>query len=100
MSDTVLTALIMAFSSILCQILINRSNRIKRIAEDAQKEKERAVKDAVKETQLNDRLDGIENQLREHNQYAEKFQEVSEKFTEVATDIASIKTSIEFIKSA
>ena len=98
MNDTIITALIMALSSIVCQVLINRNNRAKQKAEDAEKERDRAVKEAIKETKLDDRLTGIEAQLREHNQYAEKFQTVADKFTEVAKDIASINTSIDFLK--
>ena len=49
MNDTIITALIMAFGSIICQILINRSNRDKRAREDHEKELDRAKKEAEKE---------------------------------------------------
>lgn len=98
MNDTVITAFIMAISSIVCQILINHNNRMKRIAEDAEKEKARAVDDARKETRLDDRLKAIESKLDEHNGYAQKFETVADKFTEVATDLSAIKTSIDFIR--
>ena len=98
MSEAVITAIIMAASSIVCQILINRNNRIKRRIEDAEKEKERAVQEAVKETNLNNRLASIESKLDEHNGYAQKFEAVAGKFSEIASDLSAIKTSIDFIK--
>ena len=74
-------------SSIVCQILINRSNRVKRGVEEAEKDKRRAVENAVKDEHLNNRLEGIETQLKIHNSYAEKFGEIQ-------TDIAVIKNDI------
>ena len=99
MSDAVITAIIMTVGTIICQILINRDNRIKRDRDDAKKEKERAVMEAVKETRLDDRLSEIERKLDSHNGYAQKFQEVADRFTEIAGDLSSIKTSIDFIKN-
>ena len=98
MSDTVITAIIMAVSSVVCQILINRNNRIKRRIEDAEKEQARAVQEAVKEANLNNRLASIESKLDEHNGYAQKFEAVAGKFSEIASDLSAIKTSIDFIK--
>ncbi len=93
MSDAVITAIIVAVSSIVCQVLINRSNRVKRSVEEAEKEKKRAVDDAVKDEHLNNRLDGIETQLKIHNSYAEKFGEIQ-------TDIAVIKNDIKTLYKA
>ena len=93
MSDAVITAIIVAVSSIICQVLINRSNRTKRVAEDAEKEKKRAVEDAVKDEHLQNRLEGIETQLKIHNSYAEKFGEIQ-------TDIAVIKNDIKTLYKA
>ena len=87
MTEAIITALIMAAASIICQFLINANNRKKRVAEDAEKEKERAVKDAVKDERLQNRLEGIETQLKLHNSYAERF-------SEIQTDIAVIKNDI------
>ena len=98
MSETVITAIIMAVSSVVCQILINRNNRIKRRIEDAEKEQARAVQEAVKEANLNNRLASIESKLDEHNGYAQKFEAVAGKFSEIASDLSAIKTSIDFIK--
>ena len=49
MSEAVITAIIMAVSSIVCQILINRSNREKRAKEDLEKETKRDAEEAKKE---------------------------------------------------
>ena len=87
MSDAVITALIMAIASIVCQVLINRSNRRKRVEEDAEKEKARAVEEAVKDAKLENRLSDIEEKLDRHSEYAEKL-------SRIGTDIAVIKNDI------
>lgn len=87
MSDAVITAIIMAAASVICQLLINRSNRIKRVAEDLEKDQKRAVQDAIKEERLENRLKSIEGKLDVHNGYAEKLGEIQ-------TDIAVIKNDI------
>ena len=76
MSDAVITALIMALASVVCQLLINRSNR-----------KQRKTDEAVKDARLEDRLCGIEKKLDTHNGYAEKL-------GAILTDIAVIKNDI------
>ena len=76
MSDAVITALIMAFASVVCQLLINRSNR-----------KQWAIDEAVKEERLENRLHGIETKLDTHNGYAEKLGSIQ-------LDIAVIKNDI------
>lgn len=86
-SDAVITALIVAASSIICQVLINKGNRKKQTAEDAEKEKARAVEDAKREAHLEDRLKSIESKLDVHNGYAEKLGDIQ-------TDIAVIKNDI------
>mgnify|MGYP007070227847 FL=1 len=87
MSDTVITALIVAASSIICQLLINRSNRKKQTEDDIEKEQKRAVEQAVKDERLENRLSSIEGKLDIHNGYAEKLGEIQ-------TDIAVIKNDI------
>ena len=59
MSDAVLTALIMTAGTIICQILINRSNREKREKDDQAKERERVKKETEKDIRLEDRLSSI-----------------------------------------
>ena len=86
-TSAIIVAVIMAASSLLCQILINKSNRAKRVQEDAAKEKDRAVAEARKDENLQNRLTSIESKLDEHNGYARLFQNIS-------TDIAVIKNDI------
>ena len=76
MSETVITALIMAGASVLCQLIINSSNR-----------KRRGIEEAVKEAKLEARLASIETKLDVHNGYAEKL-------GSIMTDIAVIKNDI------
>lgn len=85
--SAVLTTLIMAIASVICQILINHSNRKKRVAEDAEREKEKAVIEARKDENLQNRLNSIESKLDEHNGYAKLF-------AQIKTDIAVIKNDI------
>jgi len=91
MSEAVITAIIMAVSSIVCQILINRSNREKRAKEDLEKETKRAAEEAKKEAKLEDRLASIETKLDEHNGYAQKLGGIQ-------TDIAVIKNDIKHLR--
>ena len=90
MSEAIITAIIMAVASIICQVLINRSNRVKRVAEDAEKEQKKAVEDAKKEERLQNKLNVIDEKLTEHNGYAKLF-------SEIKTDIAVIKNDIKNI---
>lgn len=87
MSESIITAIIMALASVVCQLLINKSNHEKRVKEDAEKEKARAVAEAVKDAKLENRLRDIEEKLDRHNGYAEKL-------SQIGTDIAVIKNDI------
>jgi len=91
MSETIITALIVAATSIICQILVNRSNRKKRIGEEEEKDRKRAVDAALKDQQFQNRLARIEEKLDIHNGYAALFNEIQ-------TDIAVIKTEIVNLK--
>ena len=90
MSEAVLSALIVTAGSVLCQILINRSNRRKRIAEDAEKEKTRAVEEAVKAERLENRLVSIEGKLDTHNGYAEKLGNIERDMAVIKNDIRTL----------
>ena len=90
MSDAVLTAIIMAAASVICQLLINRSNRIKRVAEDLEKDQKRAVQDAIKEERLENRLKSIESKLDIHNGYAEKLGEIQMDIAVIKNDIKTL----------
>lgn len=98
MSDAVVTAIIMAVSSIVCQLLINRNNQKKQAKDDEAKEKKRAVEDALKEERLNTRLTSIEKNLEENNKKLDTHNGYAEKLGSIQTDIEVIKTNIEFLK--
>lgn len=80
LSDIVIVAIITGICSVIGQWLISRNQNEKR-----------KVEDAVRDARQEDRLGRIENQLKIHNSYAEKFGEIQ-------TDIAVIKTDIQNIK--
>lgn len=80
MSDVVLAALIGAVTSIIVNL----------IAASAQRKK-RAVEEAVKETNLNNRLQSIENKLDTHNGYAEKLTEMDKNLGIITERINNIK---------
>jgi len=77
MNDVVIAALIGAVASIIVQLISTRAQN-----------KKRAIEEAVKEAELNSRLENIENKLDTHNGYAEKI-------GGMAIDIAVIKTKID-----
>ena len=76
MSDTVLVAIITGFCAVIGQWLISHQQATKR-----------KIDDAVRDAKIDDRLQGIEKRLDEHNNYASKF-------SEIQTDIAVIKNDI------
>ena len=86
MNDTVLTALIMAAASVVCQLLINASNRRKR-----------EVEEAVKDAHLQERLKSIEDKLDEHNGYASKFGDIGTSLSKLTTAIAVIENEIKHL---
>ena len=82
MSDAVIVAIIAGLCSVIGQWLISH-----------QANEKRKVDDAVRDARQEDRLSTIENQLRIHNSYAERF-------SEIQTDIAVIKNEIKNLKGA
>lgn len=54
------------------------------------KSRQDAIRDAMKEQKLADRLDRLEKKVDEHNGYAQKFEEIG-------NDIAIIKTKVEIL---
>ena len=93
-SDAVITALIVAASSIICQVLINKGNRKKQTEEDAEKAKARAVEDAKREAHLEDRLKSIESKLDVHNGYAEKLGDIQTEKKKKKNDIKTLYKEI------
>jgi len=90
MNDTIITALIMAFGSIICQLLINRNNRIKRQEDAEKKDAERAAEEARKEANLENRLNRIEEKLDIHNGYAGKLGNIEKSIAVIENDIKTL----------
>ena len=86
MNETILTALIMAGASIICQLLINHNNR-----------KRMEIEDAVKDANLQNKLHEIERKLDEHNEYASKIGSMRESLSKLATAIAVIETEVKHL---
>lgn len=82
LSDAIIVAIIAGLCSVVGQWLISH-----------QQAEKRKVDDAVRDARQEDRLSTIENQLRIHNSYAERF-------SEIQTDIAVIKNEIKNLKGA
>ena len=76
MSDAVIAAIIAGVCAVIGQLLISRAQT-----------KTRKVEEAVRDQRQEDRLARIEEQLRIHNSYAERF-------ADIQTDIAVIKNDI------
>lgn len=76
MSDAVIVAIITGVCAVIGQWLISRAQTAKR-----------KIDEAVRDQRQEDRLSRIEEQLRIHNSYAERF-------AEIQTDIAVIKNDI------
>lgn len=76
MSDAVIVAIITGVCAVIGQLLISRAQT-----------KTRKTEEAVRDQRQEDRLARIEEQLRIHNSYAERF-------ADIQTDIAVIKNDI------
>jgi len=76
MSDAVIVAIITGVCAVFGQFLISRAQA-----------KSRNIEEAKRDQKQEDRLARIEEQLRIHNSYAERF-------AEIQTDIAVIKNDI------
>ena len=90
MSDAIITALIMAAASVICQLLINANNRKKRSDEETEKKKQYAVEEAVKAENLEHRLCAIEEKLDVHNGYAEKLGDIATSIAVIENDIKTL----------
>lgn len=76
MSDVIIVAIITGVCAVIGQWLITRQQTAKR-----------RIDEAVRDAKLDDRLEGIEKRLDEHNRYAQRF-------ADIQTDIAVIKNDI------
>lgn len=83
MSDVVLAALIGAAASIIINLITLASQNRKR-----------ALDEAVRDANLENRLGNIERKLETHNSYAAKLEGIQRDMGEIQTDIAVIKNDI------
>ena len=84
MSDAVLSAIIVAASSIIVQLIISWNSS-----------KKRAVEDAQKEERLNARLQAIEHTLEQNNHKLDIHNGYADKIGDIQQDIAYIKGKME-----
>ena len=84
-----------AICTLITQLVINKRNREKRIAEDAEKEKARAAEEARKEEKLTARLNSIERNLEENNRQLRIHNGYADKIGSIQQDIAFIKGKLE-----
>ena len=78
--EAIISAIIVAVSSIIVQVLINRNNRAKEHEEQA-----------VYRTRLEGKMTNIEKKLDEHNQYAEKLGSLRDSMLLIQQDVKYIK---------
>ncbi len=90
MDNTIITTLIMATASIICQLLINRNNRIKGQEDAERKDAERAASEARKEANMENRLNRIEEKLDVHNGYAIKLGNIEKSIAVIENDIKNL----------
>ena len=87
MSDVVLAALIGAAASIIINLITLASQNRKR-----------ALDEAVRDANLENRLNNIEQKLETHNSYAAKLEGIQKDMGEIQTDIAVIKNEIKNLR--
>ena len=89
------SAALVAALNLMAQVIINRKNREKRVAEDAEKEQKRAIEEALKEERLAARLNSIVTNLEENNRQLKIHNGYADKIGSIQTDIAFIKGKLE-----
>ena len=87
MSDVVLAALIGAAASIIINLITVASQNRKR-----------ALDEAVRDANLENRLGNIELKLETHNSYAEKLEGIQRDMGEIQTDIAVIRNEVKNLR--
>lgn len=78
--EAIISALIVAISSIIVQVLINKNNRAKEHEEQS-----------VYRARLEGKMTNIEKKLDEHNQYAEKLGSLRDSMLLIQQDVQYIK---------
>lgn len=97
MATEVMVALITGLCAIVGQWMITRSESKKGDAKRLKEQEERAVRQAIKETELKNHLAAIEQKLDIHNGYAEKFALMSVHIEEIDKAIIAMQKDIEYI---
>ena len=78
--EAIISAIILAISSIVVQVLINKNNRAKEHEEQS-----------VYRARLEGQMKNIEKKLDEHNQYAEKLGSLRDSMLLIQQDVKYIK---------
>lgn len=78
--EAIISAIIVAISSIVVQVLINKNNRAKEHEEQS-----------VYRARLEGQMKNIEKKLDEHNQYAEKLGSLRDSMLLIQQDVKYIK---------
>lgn len=87
MKEAIIVALITAAASIICQLIIS--------SKDKQKD---AVTRALRQQELDNKLDILTSRVNEHNNYAKMFQENSVAITELSSDIKMLTMDVKYLK--
>ncbi|MBP5311902.1 MAG: hypothetical protein J6112_03610 [Clostridia bacterium] len=98
MGTEIMVALITGVCAIIGQWMITRSESKKADVKRAQESEDRAVAQAVKDTELKNLLHGITERLDIHNGYAEKFSQMSVHFEEIDKVLVAMQKDIEYLR--
>ena len=98
MGAEVTVALITGICAIIGQWMITKNEGRKTDAKREEDKQERAVKQALREAELNNHLEMIERKLDVHNGYAEKFAAVTVHLGEIDKALVAIQKDIEYMK--
>lgn len=85
-----ISATVPAVASIIVQLIINGRNAKKRSAEEYERDKQRAVKQALKDERIEGRLSSIEEKLDIHNGYAKLLNNIEKSIAVIENDIKTL----------
>ena len=77
----------MATLSVIVGILVGILGILNQLSNLRKQQEEQIRRQAVRDTQLDDKLEQIDEKLELHNNYAEKFTLITSAITEMQTDI-------------
>lgn len=87
MSESIIVAVIAAGASVVCQLIISRSNA-----------KKDSVQRSARQQKLDDDIAALTHRVNEHNNYAAMFASVTGEISELATSIRLLQKDIEYLK--